>query len=221
MIKFTQQAMQRWNQIPDDVRPQLLNNVYCSKCKDAVKIINFEALIDEDSDLILKGSCARCNNNVTRLIEDPADNYLNQQIELSIDDGDDLIDKQINENEKLIQQFEVYLTSQNLSPKTIKKHCDNVDFFLNTYSTREEILKLKDTIIIVNDYFSYFLPFKTMFGSVNDTKTQITSLKKFYKYLLDINILHKNDYDCFLLVIKENKQNWFDVYDNEDMDDDC
>ena len=69
MIKLSQEAMQRWNQIPDDVKPKLLENVYCSKCKDTVKIGNFEASMIE-ADLILKGKCSICNNNIARLIEE-------------------------------------------------------------------------------------------------------------------------------------------------------
>jgi hypothetical protein len=69
MIKFSQKAMQRWNQIDDKVRLHLLENVYCSKCKDAVKIIDFEATI-QDNDLILNGKCSICNNDVARLIEE-------------------------------------------------------------------------------------------------------------------------------------------------------
>ena len=99
-------------------------------------------------------------------------------------------------------------------------HCDNIDFYLNTYSIREEIVKPTKAIYFLDDYFEYFMPHKTMFGSVSDTKAQITSLKKFYKYLFDINIIPKDDYNDMLENIKVNKQDWFDVYDNEDIDED-
>lgn len=68
MIKLSQEAMRRWNEISDDIKPQLLSNVYCSKCKDTVTIINFNAEI-MDNDLLLKGKCKTCNHNVARLIE--------------------------------------------------------------------------------------------------------------------------------------------------------
>jgi len=68
MTKFTPEAMQKFNQIPNDIKSKILSNVYCSKCKDMVKIVDFEGFIDS-SDLILKGKCEVCNNKVARLIE--------------------------------------------------------------------------------------------------------------------------------------------------------
>lgn len=68
MIKFDKKAMQKFNQIPDDVKAKILSNVYCSNCKDTVKIVEFEATI-EGNDLVLKGKCENCSGKVARLIE--------------------------------------------------------------------------------------------------------------------------------------------------------
>ena len=68
MIKFDKKAMNRFNQIPDDIKSKILSNVYCSKCKDMVKIVDFEATMDKD-DLVLKGKCEKCSGKVARLIE--------------------------------------------------------------------------------------------------------------------------------------------------------
>jgi hypothetical protein len=68
MIKFDKKAMQKFNKIPDNVKSKILSNVYCSKCSDTVKIVDFEASIAE-GDLLLTGKCANCSNKVARLIE--------------------------------------------------------------------------------------------------------------------------------------------------------
>jgi len=68
MIKFDKKAMQKFNQIPDDIKAKILSNVYCSNCKDTVKIVEFEASMDGD-DLILQGKCENCSGKVARLIE--------------------------------------------------------------------------------------------------------------------------------------------------------
>lgn len=68
MIKFDKKAMQKFNQIPDDMKSKILSNVYCSHCNDTVKIVDFTATINKD-DLVLKGKCANCKHEVARLIE--------------------------------------------------------------------------------------------------------------------------------------------------------
>ena len=68
MIKFDKKAMNKFNQIPDNIKSKLLSNVYCSKCAGMVKIVDFEATMD-GIDLVLKGKCEKCSGKVTRLIE--------------------------------------------------------------------------------------------------------------------------------------------------------
>ena len=69
MITFDKKAMNKFNKIPDNIKSKLLSNVYCPKCADIVKIVNFEATMDND-DLILKGKCEKCSSDIARLIED-------------------------------------------------------------------------------------------------------------------------------------------------------
>ena len=64
------------------------------------------------------------------------------------------------------------------------------------------------------------MPRKTQFGSIYDTKNQITSLKKYYKFLLELNRISKSDYNDMLEMIKDNKQDWFAVYDDKNIEDD-
>lgn len=45
MIKFNKKAMQKFNQIPDDIKSKILSNVYCSSCKDTVTIVDFVAIV--------------------------------------------------------------------------------------------------------------------------------------------------------------------------------
>lgn len=46
----------------------ILSNVYCSNCKGAVSIIDFTIELDK-TDLVLRGKCTNCSNEVVRLIE--------------------------------------------------------------------------------------------------------------------------------------------------------
>ncbi|MCK9454730.1 hypothetical protein [Sulfurimonas sp.] len=68
MIKFNKKAMQKFNQIPDDIKSKTLSNVYCSACKGTTTIVDFVATVDRN-DLVLTGKCNKCSGEVIRLIE--------------------------------------------------------------------------------------------------------------------------------------------------------
>jgi hypothetical protein len=69
MIRISQEAMRKWNQIPSDVQGKILSNVYCSHCRCMTTIVDFEAKVIVHGDLLLNGQCKVCNNKVSRLIE--------------------------------------------------------------------------------------------------------------------------------------------------------
>ena len=66
--QFTPKAAEIWATIPATVKPQLLANVFCSHCRDAVKIVGFKGTVSR-GDLVLDGNCAVCGGGVTRVIE--------------------------------------------------------------------------------------------------------------------------------------------------------
>jgi hypothetical protein len=66
--QFTLPARQRWESIPSGIRQQLLDNVWCRHCRDAVTISNFSGTI-KGGDLLLAGQCAVCHGDVARVIE--------------------------------------------------------------------------------------------------------------------------------------------------------
>ncbi len=66
--KFTHQAAQFWAKVPSAFQAKLLSNVYCGKCRGAVKIVGYAGRV-EKGDLILQGQCATCGGEVARLVE--------------------------------------------------------------------------------------------------------------------------------------------------------
>ena len=69
-----------------------------------------------------------------------------------------------------------------LAPKTIKRHLQNVDFFLNTYLLFDEAnpLSMQDGVNAIDDFLGYFLEEKTYFTD-STKRSFVTSLRKFYK----------------------------------------
>jgi hypothetical protein len=212
MIKVDNKAMKKWNEISDGTKKELLSNVYCSKCQEVVTVTAYE-LESSDMDLIIKGKCSLCSYNVARLIEGDLDEDVFEQI-------DEQKNGQIKENNKLLMSFKGYLLGHDLADKTIKKHISNVEFYINTFLLYYEIEKPHDNLNSIDAFFSFFLPHKTMFGSLNNTKLSIASLKKFYNFLLLIDDITKGEYNQFLQIIKENKQKWYDSCNDEYVDED-
>lgn len=58
----------KWMKLPKDIREKILNNVFCSNCRDAVKVVEYS--IEEDKiGLIIKGKCEACGGKVVRVVE--------------------------------------------------------------------------------------------------------------------------------------------------------
>jgi hypothetical protein len=67
-MNLTPQAEKQWKKIPKEVRVKLLNNVYCTQCKDTTGIAEINGVVDR-GDLVLRGKCIRCAASVARVIE--------------------------------------------------------------------------------------------------------------------------------------------------------
>jgi Zn ribbon nucleic-acid-binding protein len=66
--QFTPRAALLWTTIPQEARQRILAHVYCVKCKKGVQIANFTGE-EQNGDLHLKGSCAKCGYEVVRVVE--------------------------------------------------------------------------------------------------------------------------------------------------------
>lgn len=91
------------------------------------------------------------------------------------------------QHEELLNIFKEDLS--NLSDKTIKKHIQNVDFFIR----------------------------KCMWSSPNSIKETAASFKKFYKSMMNHDKFKKDDYECLCDTIKDEMKSWqesCDYYDS-------
>ena len=61
-------------------------------------------------------------------------------------------------NKKLLGEFADYLQEKGLSNKTIKRHRNNIDFYINGYLLREEPQKPEDGVsgFLVDDFWAIF-----------------------------------------------------------------
>ncbi len=119
------------------------------------------------------------------------------------------------ENKVLLKAFEKRLLVSGLKNKTITKHIQNVDFYINDYLLYDDCVHAKDGISSVHGFFNWFFPRKAMWSSKASTKETVASLKKFYKCLSELGFLEVTDYEFLLSEIKAEMPEWLANYSDE------
>lgn len=94
--------------------------------------------------------------------------------------------------------------------KTICRHCNNVEFYLNTFSLREDAndYNFGCTSYALNDFFGYFFIRKCMWSTPNTIKSTAASFKKFYAFMLSKKYITKEQYEELTSTIKDNMFFW-------------
>ena len=95
-------------------------------------------------------------------------------------------EKIVKQHEELLNIFKEDLS--NLSDKTIKKHIQNVDFFINEYLLNRNNANYEEVNNEVDLFFRDFFIRKCMWSSPNSIKETAASFKKFYKSMMNHDI---------------------------------
>ncbi|MBT9149135.1 MAG: recombinase [Dehalococcoidia bacterium] len=111
-------------------------------------------------------------------------------------------------NERLLNEFEVWLKSSGLSEKTINNHLSNIDFYLNEYLLYEDAAEAKDGVDAVDMFLGYWFIKKAMWASQSSIKGNAASLKRFYTFMHEKGLIDKEDLIDLKQTIKENMPEW-------------
>ena len=103
-------------------------------------------------------------------------------------------------NQKFIKEFECWLKKQNLAAKTIRKHINNVDLFLNDYLPYYEGETMEEGVSSVYTF---------LWSSKTSIKETAASIKKFYKCMNELGYIDKEKYNFVNFAIKENMDDFF------------
>ena len=117
-------------------------------------------------------------------------------------------DKIRQTNEELLVLFEEELQNSGLSAKTVRRHLSNADFYINEYLLREEPRPMEDGITELDMFLGFFFIRKCMWSTPGTIKSTATSIKKFYKCMLNHGKISKDDYAYLCDDIKENMEQW-------------
>lgn len=111
-------------------------------------------------------------------------------------------------NEELLALFEEELQDSGLSAKTVRRHLSNAEFYINEYLLREEPRPMEDGITELDMFLGFFFIRKCMWSTPGTIKSTATSIKKFYKCMLNHGKISKDDYAYLCDDIKENMEQW-------------
>ena len=115
-------------------------------------------------------------------------------------------------NEPVLDGFSLWLAESGLSTKTVKTHVSNIDFF-SVYLVHEEPLKRldeadeTDITMFLGDWFHR----KAMWSSVESTKSNIASFKKFFKWMGETGEASGQVIDEVLTMLKEDRDEFLDA----------
>lgn len=126
------------------------------------------------------------------------------------------VEDNIKENKRYLKEFKNYLENQSLSKKTINKHYLNVELYLNNYLNYYEPRRMHEGIYCINEYLGGWYIRKCLFATRNSIKESSTSIKKFYKCMLECGYVKKEDYDNLCETTKMCLDEWLDSLDDYD-----
>lgn len=125
------------------------------------------------------------------------------------------------QNKQYLAVFEADLKAANLKPKTIEKHIFNVDFYINDYLLRYLPLEMIGGCQNeIDGYLGGFFIRKVMWSTPASIKSNATSIKKFYKSMMEHGYVDKENYTDLCDDIKECMPEWLAEWESyNDFDD--
>lgn len=111
-----------------------------------------------------------------------------------------------NQNYELLELFEEDL--KGLTANTKKRHLQNVEFYLNDYLLYADAIPYDEGAERLDEYLGYFFIRKCMWSTPASIKSTATSIKKFYKCMLEHGKLEKDKYDFLCWDLKDNMEQW-------------
>ena len=119
-------------------------------------------------------------------------------------------------NELHLTGFEKWLKSDGLSEKTIDKHVSNVDFYINEFLCYYDAEDVQQGCYSVSQFLGDWFIRKAMWSSCSGIKSNAASFKKFYAYMLAVNVIEQKDYDALCSTVKEEMPEWLDAMSRYD-----
>ena len=117
-------------------------------------------------------------------------------------------------NQTLLDEFRGALENANLATKTVKTHIENIDFFSIFLIRYLPLSKLDETQPVdVQRFLAEWYPNKTTWASPYNTKSYMSSFRKFFKFLRENGKFDIEVENEIKKMLKENKKIFLDAVD--------
>lgn len=120
------------------------------------------------------------------------------------------IEENKKRNKKYINEFENWLNEKKLVKKTIRKHLNNIDLYINDYLNYYDVTEMEDGINCIHSFLDGWFIEKCLWVSKNSLKETATSIKKFYQCMSENNYVSQEDYKSLCSFIKENMEEFLE-----------
>ena len=115
-----------------------------------------------------------------------------------------------NENKNHLQKFEQWLRNTGITAKTVKKHIDNVDFYINEFLLYYDADDYKTGCYRISSFLGDWFTRKAMWASCGNIKSNAASIKKFYMFMLESGEIEHMDYNFLCETIKTDMPEWLE-----------
>ncbi|MDX2505201.1 MAG: recombinase [Gammaproteobacteria bacterium] len=120
------------------------------------------------------------------------------------------------QNDLLLDSFETWLKSTGLSEKVINNHLSNIDFYVNDYLLYEDAIEAEDGVSDVGEFLGYWFIKKAMWSSKSSIKGNAASLKKFYTFMHEKQLIDIEDLTDLKKTIKADMLKWLETLSRYD-----
>ena len=114
------------------------------------------------------------------------------------------------DNAGRLKVFKESLEKAGLSAKTVARHVNNMDFYLNVYLLRYGAIPTSEGIDRVGSFLGDWFIRKCMWSTPASIRQYVASFKKFDKCMLSAGEIDASDYARLEDIIKEEKDDWIE-----------
>lgn len=126
------------------------------------------------------------------------------------------------ENAALLEEFSEWLSAKGLSDGTVKKHLENMDFYVNEFLLYEDAKPAAEGIDEVGMFLGYWFIKKAMWATETAVRSNSISLKKFYQFMSEKGKVDREAVEDLKAQIREDLPEWLGTlrrYDDPSIED--